>query len=211
MSNRSSQQASPQVTDDELIGAVQQQCEKIGTPVVPTKIVTDADQVTVTSQTVKRRLEDIDAVNSIRVGRGRAWWVPEEEAEARGEVDMSSIYLEELDPEDIPRELIYRHPDGPPTDWKKLESTGRSGMVISWMTMSAGLVSVGVADYFGMQDLGTLALLISIAGVTIFIFSTILAISGRALDYVDAPQPTTVVWRKLERPRNWIAEKISTK
>jgi len=211
MSDTQSPPTSSQVTDEDLITAVRQQCEKAGVPVVPTKKVTEAEQIDVTSQTVKRRLEDIDVVNSMQVGRGHVWWVPEDEEEARGKVDMSSVYLEELDPEDLPRELIEQHPEGPATDWEKMRQQGGHSMWLSWLAVAAGFLMVAVSGTSIVQGgpMDVIGPVLVVGGLAIFLVGLIFWSLGLVFDRLDAPQPMTVLRKRSEPLRDWIADTIA--
>lgn len=201
-----------QVTDDDLILAVQQQCERVGVPVVPTKQVAKSDLVDVTSQTVKRRLEDIETVNSIQVGRGHVWWVPEDESEVRGEIDMSSVYLDDLEPEDIPREIIEKHPDGPATAWEKVTQKGMNGFWISWLSMLAGFFIFGLGGLLPVNPptVELISSLLLVGGFAIMIVSALVAGSGKGLSLIGASQPRPFLRRHFNKVRNLVARFIST-
>ena len=211
MSDTESSPNSSQVTDEDLIIAVKEQCERAGVPVVPTSEVAEADRINVTNQTVKRRLEDIDSVNSMKVGRGHVWWVPDDEEEVRGEVDMSSVYLDNLEPEDLPTELIEKHPEGPATEWEKWQAKGASVANISALALitgfaTFGLNSLSIVEFEPLRFIG--ATLIVAGFVNMFVGFTLQG-SAHILEWYDAPQPKKFLWTKTEPLRNWLAEKIS--
>lgn len=208
MSDTQTPPPSNQVTDEDLVMAVRQQCEKAGTPVVPTKQVSEADQIDVTSQTVKRRLEDIDVVNSIQVGRGHVWWVPEEEASARGEIDMSSVYLEELDPEDLPPELIRQHPEGPPSSWKRWVQKGQNSFSISLVAMVSGfmLLYIGEIPMVNRSTVELIGAMFGIGGLAILLVSMGIVILAGVLDFFDVPDPQIVIRRRSRGIRKRVVD-----
>lgn len=213
MSDTKSPPTSTQVTDEDLITAVRQQSKKAGTPVVRTKDVAKAEHIDVTNQTVKRRLEDIDIVNSIQVGRGHVWWVPEEEAEARGEVDMSSVYLEKIDPAELPRELIEQHPDGPSSYWERRIEKGSNGVSMSLMAFLAGVLIFIVQELIpnlSTSEINTVGALLIVGGASMFLVSAGIAIVGSVFHRTGASNPRIWIRKKTTGPRDQIADWISS-
>jgi hypothetical protein len=201
---------SPQVTDEDLVTAVREQCAKHSVPVVPTKTVGDAKGIEVTDQTVKRRLEDISGVNTMQVGTGHIWWVPEDEA--RGAVDMESIYLEEIDPEDLPRELIEQHPEGPPTSWAKLEQRGANGVWLSAFSFFTGLIitSLGNAGLLPIDITEPIGPILGIGGFAMFIVGMIFMVIGSFLDKRGVRSWEILLDDVIQPFRNRMAEVLST-
>lgn len=194
----SDSQAPPQksrVSDSELINAVEEQCRLRGTPVVPTKTVAESNHVNVTKQTIKRRLDDIEEVNSIKVGRGKVWWVPEENA--RGDIDLSAVYLEELEPEDVPTELVLEHPRGEHTGWFAWANRGVETARLSIMVFLAGFLLYLLRNLQALPEgVIFLAQLGIIGGFAMVIISLVVAIGAIILEKIEAPT-TRDIWRRF--------------
>lgn len=102
----------PKVSDEELLKIIQEQCALRGVPVVPTRVVAEADRVPITHQAVFSRLKQLHEEE--RIGRIEAqenrtsvWWVPEDE---ETDTDLSTIAWENVPIEKIPEEEIRDHP-----------------------------------------------------------------------------------------------------
>lgn len=135
------------VSDDELLEAVRQVCEKRGLPVAPTRLVAEVDGIDIQQQTVKRRLDKIDhRVNSITVGRGKVWWVPDDE-EPVGDVNLSAVDWDQIAPEEIPPDKIKNHPEfNIPSYWESW--TDRANTVVS----TALIPTLAGFVVFALQD-----------------------------------------------------------
>lgn len=198
-----------QVTDSELIRAVQEQCTLYGVPVVKTKQVAEANYIDVTDQTVKRRLDDIEGVNSIQVGRGKVWWVPE--GSVRGEIDMESVYLKELEPEDIPSELIRKHPEGRPTGLYALADSGLQSVRISLLIFLASLVLflVQQIEWLPIPTDATEVIVAvgALGGFAVAFVSGLITIVALGIAQLDLPDLRQS--KRLTKFRSWLAELIS--
>lgn len=112
-------------TDNELIEAVEEQCEIRDIPVVKTEHVVEAPSVDIGQKRVHDRLKQIHEkegrVGRMKVSTGSVWWVPEE---ADVDISSSSINWERIEAEEIPEEKIEQHPDyQSPTYWEAREET----------------------------------------------------------------------------------------
>lgn len=134
---------SPEVSDEDLIRAVAQACELKGAPMVPTKEIVEFDNITIGQQTVKDRLATIadeNRIYQIKVGKGYAWGVPEDE-ELGGQIDFSVINWEAIDPEDIPTHIVRQHPDHEVrTYWEKWEERANTLFLTTFFTFGVGAV-----------------------------------------------------------------------
>lgn len=86
--------------------------------------------IDVKQQTVKRRLDRLEEegkVSSLKISRGRVWWIPEDENDEEMHKESSSIYWADIDPEEIPTSMIEAHPDYPdPDQWERLRNRGEN-------------------------------------------------------------------------------------
>jgi len=134
------------VSDEELIEAVRRECLTRGVPVVPTRQVAKAEGVNIQQQQVSRRLEslaDDQRINSISVGRGAVYWVPEDEREAKGQVDFSFVDWDTInpDPEEIPEEILEEHPNfHDPSYWEEVEESANSTIGVAGLAAIAGVI-----------------------------------------------------------------------
>lgn len=102
-----------EVTDKELIAAVEKGCRILSAPAVPTSNIAEFDDITIHQQTVKNRLEalsDANEIGGMQVGRGYIWWVPEGETKG-GTVDdttLSGDFIDwkRIDGSDIPPDIL---------------------------------------------------------------------------------------------------------
>lgn len=209
MSESKSVSQQSQVSDEDLIKAVRQQCELHGTPVVPTSKVSEVQYITVTKQTVKRRLDDIDSVNSIKVGRGKVWWVPDTEDEARGNIDMSDVYLEKIDPEDIPSELVRKHPEGQPTGWTAwIDMAKKTYFLSAIIFLAGGLLYFGHGYIpFEMTNLRDFGLLGVVGGFFVIAVSISVSLLAGACKTLGLPAPR--LSDRIPEFRDWLALKLS--
>lgn len=138
--------AAQKVSDEELIEAVQRECLTRGVPVVPTRQVAKAEGVNIQQQQVSRRLEslaDDQRINSISVGRGAVYWVPEDGREAKGQVDFSFVDWDTInpDPEEIPEEILEEHPNfHDPSYWEEVEESANSTIGVAGLAAIAGVI-----------------------------------------------------------------------
>jgi len=144
MANKPPAQA---VSDDELIEAVRQVCEKRGLPVAPTRLIEEVDGIDIQQQTIKRRLDKIDhRVNSLKVGRGKVWWVPDDE-EVEGEVDVSAINWAQIEPEEIPPQKIEDHPEfNIPDYWESWTERANTVVTIAFPPTFVGFIVFALQD-----------------------------------------------------------------
>jgi hypothetical protein len=102
-----------QVTDAELLRAVEHVCNTQRPPVAKSSEVTAVDFIDVKQQTVKRRLDKLDEVGrvgSVEVGRGKVWWPIDD---GRPQDGGGEIYWDGIEPEQIPEEMVKEHPKFP--------------------------------------------------------------------------------------------------
>jgi hypothetical protein len=123
------------VTPSEILAAIEQLCNKRGSPVVRSKDIADLDDIPVGTQAVNEHLDTLKEegkVSSLPVQRSAVYWVSEGHYTG-GEVDISAVDWDSIDPEQIPTEKIEQHPDygeqGHWDDWADdAESALRLGM-----------------------------------------------------------------------------------
>jgi len=160
------------VSDDELIEAVRQVCEKRGLPVAPTRLIEEVDGIDIQQQTIKRRLDKIDhRVNSLKVGRGKVWWVPDGE-EVEGEVDVSAINWAQIEPEEIPSQKIEDHPEfNIPDYWESWTERANTVVTIAFPPTFVGFIvfalqdaNIPVVGGIG-RDAATIGALVTLAGL----------------------------------------------
>jgi hypothetical protein len=187
----------PKVTDDELERAVAHCCRTQKPPVAKTKDVADVEFIDVKPQTVKRRLDRLEEegrVSSLKVSRGRVWWIPQNEGDEESDNDSSSIYWAGIDPEEIPTSMIKAHPDYPDPDrWEKLRDRGENMARDAAIPAAVGfaillLRSVELPFISIGQDIYTIAVLLFIGGVLFvlvgFVFGLISNL-GRRFEVAD--------------------------
>ena len=186
----------PKVTDDELERAVAHCCRTRKPPVAKTKDVADVAFIDVKPQTVKRRLDGLEEegrVSSLKVSRGRVWWIPEERDEAVSN-GSSPIYWAGIDPEEIPTSMIEAHPEYPnPDRWEKLRNRGENmardaaipavvGFAILLLrNIELPFISIG-------QDIYSIAVLLFIGGVLFVIVGFVFGLVsnlGRRIEDTD--------------------------
>jgi hypothetical protein len=130
--------------------------------------------IDVKPQTVKRRLDRLEEegrVSSLKVSRGRVWWIPHTEGEEESDNDSSSIYWAGIDPKEIPTSMIKAHPEYPDPDrWEQLRDRGENmardaaipavvGFAILLLrSVELPFISIG-------QDIYTIGVLLFIGGV----------------------------------------------
>lgn len=159
----------PEVSDEELLNAVQTKCKLNGTPMVPTSEIEDFEGISVSGQTVVNRLKDLakkEQLVYIRAGKNYAWG-PSDNGEMVGEVDFSAINWNAVDPSEIPKEKIDKHPDVEVrTFWERRTEKASTvfwsalavflvGFSISWMYMESSIeVSTTVGDVGALMFIG---------------------------------------------------------
>lgn len=174
-----------EVSNEQLVEAVAVVCRERGLPVAPTKYVAKVDGITVQQQTVKRRLERLGTrVASLQIGRGKVWWIPEDQ-EVAGEHKLSSIAWDNIDPSEIPLELIEEHPElHVPTYWERWEEKSgtlfKSALALTlpgfvvFALKDAQLPLISISD-----DVATLGALAAVAGIFIGVIAMVLMVASR--------------------------------
>lgn len=174
------------VSDDELVEAVRQVCKKRGLPVAPTRLIDEVDGIDIQQQTIKRRLDKIDhRVNSLKVGRGKVWWVPEDE-EIEGEVDVSAIDWEEIDPEEIPPQKVEEHPEfNIPDYWELWTERANTVVSIAFLPTFVGFIVFALQDanlpFIGTigRDAATMAALVTLAGLFFIVIGILIGVAAK--------------------------------
>jgi hypothetical protein len=159
--------------------------------------VSDVEFIDVKPQTVKRRLDRLEEegrVSSLKVSRGRVWWIPQDEDEEKRDNDSSSIYWAGINPEEIPTPMIKAHPNYPdPNRWDQLRSRGENMARDAAIPAAVGfaillLRSVELPFISIGQDIYTIAVLLFIGGVLFvlvgFVFGLISNL-GRRIEESD--------------------------
>lgn len=133
-------------------------------------------------------------MSSLKVSRGRVWWIPQNEGEEESDNDSSSIYWAGIDPEEIPTSMIKDHPDYPDPDrWEKLRDRGENMARDAAIPAAVGfaillLRSVELPFISIGQDIYTIAVLLFIGGVLFvlvgFVFGLISNL-GRRIEVAD--------------------------
>lgn len=151
--NTENQQPPParKASDEDILAAVQQGCQQLGLPVVPTETVSRS--LDIKPQTTKRRLDRLaenNEVNKLSVGQGNVWWLPED-ADAVGELDTTligdTVDYSRLDPANIPEDLaqeIVEEWDDTGI-WQALYASGEEVTKITAIPFALGF-AVFVAD-----------------------------------------------------------------
>lgn len=190
MANKPPAQA---VSDDELIEAVRQVCEKRGLPVAPTRLIEEVDGIDIQQQTIKRRLDKIDhRVNSLKVGRGKVWWVPSDE-EVEGEVDVSAINWAQIEPEEIPLQKIEDHPEfNIPDYWESWTERASTVVTIAFPPTFVGFIvfalqdaNIPVVGGIG-RDAATFGALVTVAGLFFIVLGILIGIAAEAGAFLAA-------------------------
>jgi len=181
------------VSDDELIEAVRQVCEKRGLPVAPTRLIEEVDGIDIQQQTIKRRLDKIShRVNSLKVGRGKVWWVPDGE-EVEGEVDVSAINWAQIEPEEIPPQKIEDHPEfNIPDYWESWTERANTVVTIAFPPTFVGFIvfalqdaNIPVVGGIG-RDAATLGALVTLAGLFFIVIGILIGIAAKAGAFLAA-------------------------
>lgn len=174
----------PDVSDGELVEAVQTACERAGIPVVPASKVADLEPIPIKKDAVKRRLDEIDRVSKYDTGGAFVYWVSEE-GEARGNIDPSSIYWENVDPEGIPEEVINEHPEFTvPTRPERLVEKGNEIIGPATLSFIFGAGVLFVQEYTASliepgSDVELVGVLAAIAGFSFMFIGFVLVFVGK--------------------------------
>lgn len=133
MSTERTRGPNQKISKEEVRQAIIEICEKKGVPVVRSKDIADLDWVEVEPQTINNHLDNLKdegRVSSLQVGKGYVWWVPDAEEEG-GDVDVSAIAWNRINPDEIPDEIVKQRPEiDDPTFWEE--------MMDSWGTVAGG-------------------------------------------------------------------------
>lgn len=133
MSAERAQRPNQKITKEEVRQAIIEICDKKGVPIVRSRDIAELEWVDVERQTINNHLDDLrdeGSVSSLQVGTGYVWWVPADE-EIGGDVDVSAIAWDRIEPEEIPDEIVRQRPEvDDPTFWE--------GMMESWGTVAGG-------------------------------------------------------------------------
>lgn len=122
------------ITKEEVREAVIAICEERKAPVVRSEDIAELEWVSVGRQAINNHLntlEEENEISSLSVGRGAVWWVSESDFEA-DEVAVTSIDWENMDPAEIPDDLVKQRPEvDDPTYWES--------MMENWATVAGGV------------------------------------------------------------------------
>lgn len=211
---RSPPQRPPDVTDEQLIEAVRAACERPNLPVASTGSVADIEWVTIDQDSVKRRLDEIEEesgeVTGFDTGGAFVWWVPDED-EDRGTIDPSTIYWQNVDPEDIPTEIIDQHPEfSIPSRAEKLKQTGSTVIGPASITLIFGTGILFVQEYTDElvsqgSELELVGILAFLGGIIFVFIGIAIALIGKAGMMVEG-HPLT---EKVNRRTNQLLAEIS--
>jgi len=207
------------VSDDELVEALRQVCEKRGLPVAPTRLIAEVDGIDIQQQTIKRRLDKIDhRVNSMKVGRGKVWWVPDN-MDPVGDVDVSAIDWKQIDPEDIPLRKIENHPEFDiPSYWESWGERANTIVSTALIPTLAGFIVFALQDadppFLNIgRDAATFGALVAMAGVVFVMIGICIGfvarIGGTLSAYGVGNHVQTAKERVKERLENQLPFSIS--
>lgn len=209
--NNLPQKREAEIEDEDLIEAVRVACERSTAPVVPSRAVANVEWVTYDPDYVTDRLKEIDGIRKMD-SRGWIWWIPEE-GEAGGKIDPTSIYWGNVEPEDIPIEIINQHPEFRiPTRAERIEQHGESGILLSLALAVFGFSILlarqrGVSFVQGSEfDLiGGLSLIAGIAFIAFGIMVVAAGQFGQRLNNRGIPRAVKdYLMHRLSDLRSWV-------
>lgn len=204
--NSNPPERTPDIEDKDLIEAVKVACERSTAPAVSSSAVTEIEWVTYDPDHVTDRLKEIDDGLRRMKSRGWIWWIPREE-EGGGKIDPTSIYWRNVDPEDIPSEVLNRHPDfRTPTRAEQMEQHGQSGILLSIAVAMFGFSillarnsNVSFVQGSEFELIGSLSLIAGIAFIAFGIMVVGAGKFGQRLNEKDIPVAI----------RDWLSDGLS--
>lgn len=202
------------VSDDELLEAVRQVCEKRGLPVAPTSLIAEVDGINIKQQTVKRRLDKIDRrINSISVGRGKVWWVPED-TDPVGDVDISAVDWSVIDPGEIPAEKVQEHPEfNIPDYWESWEERANAVVSTAFLPTIAGFIVFALQDAnvpfleIG-QNAAAFGALVAMAGVVFILVGILIGVSAKIGGYLASYGVDDYLEKAKRRTREEVSDRV---
>lgn len=175
-----------QISDEELLEAVDTACDRIGTPVVKAENVAKVEGVPIGQRRVYQRLdrlEEDERVNKFPIGRYGVWWTPGEGEEARGEIDPDSIYWGGVDPDDIPSHLIEQRPEcQAPTRWENIRRAGSNLMTTALVGFVVG-IAITLTEFYGVSFLQFPSVVDAIGAIA-FLGGAMFILLGILVDFV---------------------------
>ena len=216
-SARETRAPNQKITREEVRQAIIEICDKRGVPVVRSNDIVELEWVSVGRQAVNNHLEALKEngeVASLSIGPGAVWWVPEE-GEPAGDVDVSAIHWEGIDPMEIPAEIIKERPEvDDPTYWER--------MMDNWGTIAGGgiffivagiLIAffdqyISIETHYDFELMGATGLLV---GVVVIVVSLIIILGARLGQFFENIGFFPIIRRKLRRYRDTIYQRISEK
>lgn len=180
----------PKVSDEELLEAVEQACATRAPPVAKTEHVATVESIPVIQQTVKRRLDALEAegeVGGLQIGPGKVWW-PIEDGDP---ISPNVTDWDSIDIEGAPEEFVKEHPEFPATEgWDGMVTDANRIARVGLYPTGIGFVVLVVDElnlsYIPMPEelvsASAIFLLFGFAFMMLGVFLAVAAQSGKKLD-----------------------------